>query len=158
MAKDNTNQPTVPPNGHTYGQEKLPYTLKPYQQNYVKSSTKTQNPDTSYQPNHSASDTTGQKSNIADYEGAPHTPQQQQQQTSSSENEEHTHNTNSNEWQEIRRTNRKKLNTHLPTLWTLHQKLKSDMTSFPKRCIKKKWRSIHNLTQTRNLRPSSYMG
>ena len=67
---------------------------------------------TTYQPNHSTPDTTGQNSNAtakppADYVGAPHTPRQQRQ-TSSSESEEHTHNSNNNEWQEIRRTNRKR--------------------------------------------------
>ena len=50
-----------------------------------------------HQPNHSTSDTTGQNSNM-----------RQQRQPTSSENEEHTQNTNNNEWQEIRRTNRKK--------------------------------------------------
>jgi hypothetical protein len=51
-----------------------------------------------------------------------------------------------------------KLNTHLPTLWTLHQKHKIDTTSLLRRNSRKKWRSIHNLTLTINLRPYSYMG
>jgi hypothetical protein len=102
MVKYNTNHPTISPNGHTPRPEKLTNTLKPYQQATAKGTAKTHNPDTSYQPNHSAPDTTGQNSNTtakppADYVGAPHTPRQQRQ-TSSSENEA----------QEIRQTNRKK--------------------------------------------------
>jgi hypothetical protein len=58
------------------------------------------NHSTSYHPNHSAPDTTGQTSNTtakspADYVGAPHTTQQQQH-ASSRENEEHTQNYNNN--------------------------------------------------------------
>ena len=96
---------------------------------------------TSYQPNHSTPDTTGQNSNAtakppADYVGAPHNTRKQRQ-TSSSENEEHTHNSN-NEWQEIGAPTGKKVNTHLPTLWTLHQKYKIDTTFFLKRNSRKK--------------------
>ena len=67
-----------------------------------------------------------------------------------------------NDIPEVRQTHQygaptgKKLNTHLSTLWTLHQKHKIDTTSFLKRKSRKKGRSIHNLTLTINLRPSSF--
>jgi hypothetical protein len=77
------------------------------------------NPDTSYQPNHTKPDATRPSTYVsptqnshttanppAAYVGASHTSTQQRQ-TPAGEIEEDTRNANNNEWQVIRRTNRK---------------------------------------------------
>lgn len=60
----------------------------------------------SCQPNHSTTNPNKTAKPPADHVGAPLSPRQQRQ-TSPSENEKHIQNSNNNEWQEIRRTNRK---------------------------------------------------
>jgi hypothetical protein len=114
------------------------------------------NHSTSYQPNRPTPDTKGQNSNTtakppADHVGAP-IPHYNNRHPLKKMKSIHI----------IPTTGGKKygaptgenLNRHLPTHWTLHQKHKIDTTSF----LRKKWRSIHNLTLTINLRPYSYMG